>query len=289
MFRGVPGPQLPRFAAWLALGVALLGCATPTPTPGAPPLRLYVFDCGQLRFTDVSSFGLGNDETAVRTLFVPCYLIEHPRGRLLWDAGLPLEGVGAGWLEPEPGMAMRYDRGLPEQLAALGLAPADIDYVALSHMHFDHVGAAAAFPDATLVLQRAEWIAAFAEVAHYPAFVPGLYADLEATTPRLLDGDLDLFGDGSVRMLAAPGHTPGHQVLYLELPETGPLLLSGDLWHFRFSRAQRRVPVFNTDRAQTLAAMTRIENLLAETGAALWIEHDAALARTLRLAPAFYQ
>jgi len=105
----------------------------------------------------------------------------------------------------------------------------------------------------------------------------------------LLDGDHDVFGDGSVKILSAPGHTPGHQVLALELRELGPLVLSGDLYHFRKSRELRATPTFNTDRERTLRSMDKIEAYIAERGATLWIEHDAALADSIDLAPAYYQ
>ena len=105
----------------------------------------------------------------------------------------------------------------------------------------------------------------------------------------ILDGDHDVFGDGKVMIISAPGHTPGHQVLFVDLPETGPLVLSGDLYHFRLSRAEKRVPTFNTDKKQTLAAMEKVENFVAEKGATFWIEHDLALAKTLRKAPDYYR
>ena len=116
---------------------------------------------------------------------------------------------------------------------------------------------------------------------HPPVFDPRYYGALAGNPRTLLDGDHDVFGDGTVRIISAPGHTPGHQVLLVDLVETGPVLLSGDLWHFRFNRAERRVPVFNTDPGQTLASMERIEQVLARTGAVLWLEHDLAQAETL--------
>ena len=98
-----------------------------------------------------------------------------------------------------------------------------------------------------------------------------------------------VFGDGRVRILSAPGHTPGHQVLFLDLADTGPLVLSGDLYHFRLSRAERRVPTFNVDREQTLASMERVEAFVEDVGATFWIEHDLALFQELDLAPAYYE
>ncbi|MDA0977999.1 MAG: N-acyl homoserine lactonase family protein [Proteobacteria bacterium] len=253
-----------------------------------PPLRLYVMDCGSLRFDDVTSFGLTNDETPVREMFVPCYLVDHPDGQLLWDAGLDPAIVGQGDVELQPGALMRYDRSVIDQLADIGYSPADIDLIALSHLHFDHAGAANYFPVARLLIQDTEYRAGFLNYADNPIFNYDYYREL-ADNPRLiLEGDHDVFGDGRVRIMSTPGHTPGHQVLFLDLEETGPLVLSGDLYHFRFSRTHHRVPVFNTSAEQTLESMDRVEAFLAETGATFWIEHDSELAKTLKLAPSFY-
>jgi glyoxylase-like metal-dependent hydrolase (beta-lactamase superfamily II) len=222
----------------------------------------------------------------VRELFVPCYLIEHREGRLLWDAGLPINLAGQGLVELEPGMKARYDTPLTSQLEELGLSPEDIDQVAFSHMHFDHTGAANLFTGARLLIQNTEYQAAF--VDRDPVFVPELYLNLSDNERTMLSGDYDVFGDGSVTIISAPGHTPGHQALLVRLEQTGPLLLSGDLYHFRESRELRRVPAFNTSAEETLRSMDKVEALLEREGATLWIEHDKAFADTLDLAPAYY-
>ncbi len=228
-----------------------------------------------------------DDETPVRELFVPCYLIEHPVGRLIWDAGLPLAMAGAGRIDQEGGVYMDYERSLIDQLADMNLAPADIDKVAFSHMHYDLVGAANAFTESTLLIQDTEYEAAFVNVNN-PVFQPDLYADLKDSEMERLSGDHDVFGDGRVMIVSAPGHTPGHQVLLVKLANTGPLLLSGDLYHFQMSRKLRRAPVFNTDAEQTFRSMDKVEALIESEGATLWIEHEKALADTLNMAPAFY-
>jgi glyoxylase-like metal-dependent hydrolase (beta-lactamase superfamily II) len=254
-------------------------------------VRLYVFDCGSLSIDDVGVFGLSNDETTVRELFVPCYLVEHRTGgvqRLLFDAGLPPAVAGQGEVALEPGTTMRYRRTLEEQLTALDLTPADIDYVAFSHLHFDHVGSAGLFTESLQLIQSAEFQAGFVE-QNARIYQPDLFLGLADSPRRLLDGDHDVFGDGSVRLISAPGHTPGHQALLVRLVEPGPVVLSGDLYHFRRSRERRRVPLFNTNQPQTLASMDKVEALLEREGATLWIEHDKALADTLRKAPGYYE
>lgn len=245
-------------------------------------LKLSVFDCGQLTFPDVSAFGLSNEETPVRELFVPCYLIQHDEQLMVWDAGLPLTEVG------QTDGNSRYEKSFLDQLADMDITPSDIDLVAFSHMHYDHVGAANAFTDSTLLIQETEAIAAFEHPEDNPVFRAELYNELRNVNRRSLHGDYDVFGDGSVRIISAPGHTPGHQALYLNLSNYGPLILSGDLYHFEASRALRRTPVFNTNVEETLNSMDKIEELLVTSGATFWIEHSKQLAESLNLAPAFY-
>ncbi len=269
------------------LAFSIAGCAG-QPSSSQAELRLYVFDCGVIELADVTSFGLTNDQTEVRELFVPCYLIEHEQGRMLWDAGLPLPMAGLGRHEAQPGIFVDYRRSLIQQLEDLQLSPTDIDLLALSHFHFDHAGAANAFSDATLLIQRAEYEAAFLHTQDYPVFEDSLYSELRDSKRLILDGDHDVFGDGSVRIINAPGHTPGHQTLLLDLPQTGRIMLSGDLYHFEKSRELKATPVFNTDAAQTLRSMDKVERLLREENATLWIEHNKALADGLRKAPAYY-
>ncbi len=275
-----------RIVAAVTLLAGLAGCEREPEAP--PPLKLYVLDCGRLMLDDVSMFGLENSETPVRELFVPCYLIEHSKGRLLWDGGLPLSAAGKGEIEVRPGAKMVYERSLVDQLAELELSPLDINLVAFSHFHFDHVGAANLFPHAELLIQRAEHDAAFAD-SPLEIFDPRLYDKLRDAPKRFLDGDVDVFGDGHVAIISAPGHTPGHQVLLLNLKQFGPLVLSGDLYHFAESRELRRVPEFNVDPEQTLASMDKVESLIESLNATLWIEHELALAQGLKKSPQFYQ
>ena len=286
-----------RFAGLALIALTLGGgfggsvIATPAPSSQAAPeptLKLYVFNCGHIRFDTLERFSIGNDETDVRELIVPCYVVDHPAGRMLWDGGLPSSmAETAGWVGNT-----RLDRTLADQLAELdiGFDLRSLDYVAFSHMHYDHVGVANEVEGATWLVQGPEYEAMFGgggvEVA---AAQPELYDNLRDAERRILDGDHDVFGDGRVRIISAPGHTPGHQVLFLDLARTGPLVLSGDLYHFRLSRADRRVPTFNFDRAQTLASMERVEAFVEEMGATFWIEHDLALFQTLDLAPEYYE
>ena len=250
-------------------------------------LRLYEFDCGRLSFDSIEGFSIAGDETDVRELAVPCYMIEHEKGRLLWDGGLPsVVADTEGW--QGEGIRMRLDRTLAEQLAEMDLDMRSFDFVAFSHMHFDHVGVANEVDGATLLIQKAEYEAAFADEVTIAGFDPSFYSALEDADRILLEGDHDVFGDGKVRIISAPGHTPGHQALFVDLAKTGPVVLSGDLYHFALSREMRRVPVFNFDPDQTLASMDRVEALVAESGAQLWIEHELARFEQTAKAPSYY-
>ncbi|MBL8551112.1 MAG: N-acyl homoserine lactonase family protein [Hyphomonadaceae bacterium] len=268
-----------RLLAALACA-ALLGACTQTKeaaqaTPAAPDIKLYTMNCGEMHTSDADMFADdGAYKNVAKDLIVPCYLIRHPQGDLMWDTGLPQgladlpNGITEGTYQ------MRMPHRLTDQLAQVGLTPADIEYVSVSHSHGDHIGSAALFTSAT-------WIVDVDERAH--AFRPEARADIERfgyaplqTRPtRLIEGDADydVFGDGSVKVIQAPGHTPGHTVLLVQLPHAGSVLLTGDLWHIAESRAARRVPRFNTDRAQTLATMDKVERIARETGARVVREH----------------
>jgi N-acyl homoserine lactone hydrolase len=288
-------------AASLALSTACGGRegqeADRSPEMSAQPasLRLYVLDCGSMR-GDPARFRLQPDEVSTTEMSVPCFLVSHPGGTLLWDTGAvpddewtPTGGPVAHHLvlpdASERDLTLR--RPLLGQLAELGYAPADITYLALSHYHWDHVANANAFSGSTWLVREVERDTMFAAVP--PVTLPQNYARLEnSRTVILQEDDHDVFGDGTVVIKSAPGHTPGHQVLYLKLPRTGDVLLSGDVYHFPESRTLRRVPTFDFDQEQTPVTREAIEAFLASTGAQLWIQHDAVGNALLRKSPQYY-
>ncbi len=189
-------------------------------------LRLYVFDCGSLvargaPFVHPS----GEVERIDATFGSACWLVAHPAGLLLWDAGMPDAWIDRPKGVPSPSGTFRFHvtRTLASCLAAVGATAADVTHLAFSHLHLDHTGNANAVAraGATVLAQRAELEAAFAERPP-AAYDPASYAALRSSRIVPLDGDYDVFGDGTVRMLAAPGHSAGHQVLLVDLAETGP-------------------------------------------------------------------
>ncbi len=286
-------PQPVHFVCGAVLVIALAACgpgeeADPVSESAEAALRLYVFDCGEIQVDDesVALFSLTSEEAGTDILVVPCYLIEHPAGRLVWDASVPAElATKEGWQSAYE-VATRLDRTLADQLGDLGLSSTDIDFVAFSHMHWDHVAQGNQFVSSTHLIQRVEHEAAFVPEPTVPFFDPALYGELEDNETVLLDGNHDVFGDGRVVIKSTPGHTPGHQCLYVELEETGPIVLSGDLYHFAANRELGRVPTFNYDEDQTRASMRELDTFLEESGAELWIEHDSL--RESRKAPEFY-
>ncbi len=212
-----------------------------------------------------------------------CYLIRHSsEGYLLWDTGITDRLAALPQGQPVPPLKQVWYRRQPliAALAAIGVKPADIHYVAISHLHPDHVGNVDAFPDATLIMQKREWDAAMA--APQKPFSP------EHKT-ELLDGDKDLFGDGSMTVLSTPGHTLGHQSLLVHLSKTGYVLLTGDAAHFQSNWDNRRVPGFNADREKTLASMDKLARIAAEKHAQVWINHDRPSSDARRHAPEFYE
>ncbi len=276
-------------AIMLCVFLTISGCNADSLSEGETrsALKVYVFECGMLRFESIENFAISDDETDIRDLIVPCYVVEHENGRLLWDGGLPSKTADIDGWQGE-GMLSRLDRTLSDQLPGIGLDMSSFDYVAFSHMHFDHVGVANEIDGATLIIQKPEYEAAFAGGPGVEEFDTTLFENLKDAERIVIDGDYDVFGDGRVRIISAPGHTPGHQVLLIDLAHTGPVMLSGDLYHFAITREKRRVPDFNFDRDMTLNSMDRIEKLIEDTGAALWIEHELAFFEQLDKAPAFY-
>jgi N-acyl homoserine lactone hydrolase len=266
----------------LAGVVAVMVCGATMVMAAGGIERLYVLDCGQNDAKDQSRWSPGVNEGKPIVFSDNCYLIRHAKGLLLWDTGLPddLALLPDGRVTANGAIVARRTKTLAAQLAEIGVKPADIAYVAVSHTHGDHVGNIELFPASTVLIQGAEYDWAMSQPTK-PAF---------AATQKIekLSGDRDVFGDGSVVILSTPGHTPGHQSLLVVLPKTGTLLLSGDAVHFRENWDQRRVPSMNTSRDQTLASLQRMAAVIDDKKAQLWINHDKPQSAGLRYSPAFY-
>jgi N-acyl homoserine lactone hydrolase len=234
-----------------------------------PAIRLHVLDGGFIRGYDASDLA---DDSAYNGRLIdlpaPCFLIRHPYGDLMWESGISPTRTD---LEIE----VEFSATLEAQLATLGLTPAGIRFVSVSHGHWDHSGNAGLFAASTWIVNPHERAAMFEDETRATQAMDD-YGALELAETILISEDHDVFGDGSVRIIQSPGHTPGHTVLLLRLADAGPVLLSGDLWHLGESRTHRRVPPFNVDRAQTLASMDKVEAIVRATGARVVIQHEAA-------------
>ncbi len=290
-------------AAAVALVFAALargGGQTTTPSSGhskqAPrSVRLYVFDCGTLHIADTTRFGLKKEEVATPDLSVPCFLVTHPKGTLIWDTGAVPD---AAWeptgnpvtqhivLPDSQQRTVTVVKPLKAQLAAVGYSPADITYLAFSHYHYDHTANANEFAGATWLVREVERNAMFPEKP--PATTqPSTYSALRNSKTLIIKSDdYDVFGDGTVVIKLAPGHTPGHQVLYVKLAKTGGVVLSGDLYHYLQQRTLNRVTTFDFNPEQTRASRVAIEAFLKKTGAQLWIQHD--FNASLKKSPDYY-
>ncbi len=288
----------------LAVGLAVMftahgAAAVDTPSMVKPPgsVRLYVMDCGAIHVADTARYELRRDEVETSELSVACFLVAHPKGALIWDVGavpdkewVPTGATIIHQLSLPDGQTrdITLTRTLGEQLAEIGYPPARIQFMALSHYHYDHTANANAFAQSTWLVRAVERDAMFATPAPGTSR-PDTYSRLKNAKTTLIDVDqFDVFGDGSVVIKSAPGHTPGHQMLLLRLKKTGPVLLSGDLYHFPQERTLNRFPVFEFDKEQTRRSRIEIEGFLKATGAELWIQHDYIANRKLRKAPAYY-
>ncbi len=252
-------------------------------------VRLYIFDNGEINGLDPELFNFKAEEVQETGFVVTSNLIVHPNGILLWEAGAtPDHELPADGSVYKEGPAV-VTKSLASQLAAIGYKADDIDFFAMSHLHSDHNGNANDFAQARWIVQKADREMMFAG-EEVRIMVASQFAALENADTILLDNeDYDVFGDGSVRIISAPGHTPGHQVLLVNLDEYGPVLLAGDLYHYPEEITTGRFPTFEYDPATSALSREKIQLLLKETGAQMWIGHDKATHRNLQFAPAYYE
>ena len=265
--------------------------------PAPVPIKLYVFDGGTLE-SDPARYELTKEDVKVTQLSVAAYLIVHPKGLLMWDT----EAVPDSEWSPT-GVPVRQRltladgqerfvtiaRPLGAQLQAAGHKPADITYLALSHYHWDHTANAGMFAGATWLVRQFERDAMFSDKATGTSR-PQTYAALKNSKTVIITADEhDVFDDGTVILKAAPGHTPGHQVLYVNLPETGPVVLSGDLYHYQAERTMGKYPTFEFNKDQTRVSRAAVDTFLMKTKARLWIQHDLTAHNALKKAPDYYK
>lgn len=279
---------------WLICCVllALAACADTPARQDAAVQRLYVFNCGESTVDDISRWTPGVNAGKPGAFSANCYLIQHAKGYMMWDSGIndSVASMPGGFQRSKVSPRYILRKPLRAQLAEIGVDPGRIGHVAFSHTHGDHVGNGNLFTGGTLYIQQAEYDAAFGpEAVTKWNFETSSYDKLRASKTVKLNGDHDVFGDGSVVILATPGHTPGHQSLLVRLPKRGPVILSGDMVHLQENWDTKRVPSFNFDREQSAKSMEKIAGVMTKTGAELWINHDKPHSDRLPKAPAYIE
>jgi N-acyl homoserine lactone hydrolase len=297
MFKTALAPAVVALAIGGSLGAA---AQAPASKKAEPPktMRLYVFDCGLLNIAPagVARYHVTPAETGETRMPVPCFLVAHPKGTLMWDVGvIPDETVeaqqskGGAHFDVNPVSAAVVTRTLKSQLAGIGYSPADITYVAISHAHKDHSANLNEFAASTWIVRPAE--REFMWKKGNERVEPSFYTKLEHSKSISIDQDeYDVFGDGKAIMKAAPGHTPGHQVLVLQLEKAGRIMIAGDLYHYLPERTFHRAPPDNEFNVQQSAASrTTIEEYLKKTNTVIWIEHEWAANAKLKKSPGYYE
>ena len=257
-------------SVWLGLG------AMQAPPPGPVSMEMWRLHCGEFVikqygafFSDTFQYPPGPKEVVGS-----CYLIRHGPHYMLWDTGLTDALIGHDF--DNAAQTLRVKRSLVDQLAELKLRPEQVETVGISHWHFDHTGQAPRFPQAMLLMGKADLDLLRGAGSPDPDSTKALERWLTGGGKvEALTGDKDVFGDGRVVMLKLPGHTPGHYALLVRLA-SGPVLLSGDQYHFTEQVKNRGVPPFNADRADTLASMDRFDRIAANLKAKVIIQHEPA-------------
>jgi N-acyl homoserine lactone hydrolase len=277
--------NITRFFALSFVLAVLAACGSDGSAPQST--RIYIFDNGNIRGLSPALFNFTPEELAEVDFVNRSYLIVHPEGTVMFEAGAVLDSVFDEHEGPVTEGIMTATRPLLPQLAAIGYTPADIDYFVLSHYHSDHTANANAFSGATWIVQQAEHDFMFADDSE-GIMNRATYDALEnADTVILENEDFDIFRDGGVGVMSTPGHTPGHQVMAVELENTGVVILGGDLYHYPEEITTGRVPTFEFDAVQSRASRAKVLASLEATGGTLWIEHDIATHAALPQAPEF--
>ena len=266
----------------------------PDPIKAGVAEKLFRLDCGHSLANDESVWTPGENVGRSIEFSSTCWLIKHGSEWLLWDTGVPKSALNdpRGWSTLPKLIVYHLDRTLTDQLAEIGLRPRDIARVAISHTHGDHIGNMGLFPNSTVLMQRAEysWINSGDGPNDSVNQLRALARKLLGTPKnlQLIDGDTDVFGDGSVTLISTPGHTPVSQSLLVHLKSSGFIILSGDVVHSEENFEKDIVPSLNTNKAESIASMEKIRQIIARYKATLFINHDKKQTDKLKLLPAFY-
>jgi N-acyl homoserine lactone hydrolase len=279
-------------------GLACLGFlfgASILPAAAQETLKLYVFTSGSLGGFPKAALqigGTGNIDWAP----VSFYVIKHPKGNVMFDTGNNDKTIADpdGWWGPLAkgfGLKMTKDDAIPVQLAKIGLKPDDIKYVVVGHLHLDHGGNVGQFKNSTLVAQDDEFKAAWwPDVGFSVYYIPGDFAETKNMKTIRLNGDFDLFNDGTVRIIRAPGHTPGSQFMVVKLPKTGSAILTSDVVYLQESLDKNLIPPIPGTQSpgDAYKSYDKIRHIRDVENAKLFIGHDPELFKAAKKAPEFY-
>jgi N-acyl homoserine lactone hydrolase len=282
----------PAIATVFSLALALSACTSPMLARSPATVeRMYVIDCGETHAKDVSPWTTPADSGKPYIFSNNCYLIKHAKGWMLWDSGFPdrFASLPNGQANPRGTTIGFLKKPLAQSLNEIGVAPADIRHFAMSHSHGDHSGNANMFAASTIYMQTAEYDSVFGPEPQRYNFISAYFEKLRDAKIVKLNGDHDVFGDGSVVIKSTPGHTPGHQALFVRLPKTGPVLLSGDFVHFKANWDAKLAPSINYNGEQTIRSMNEMDAFIKTTGAKLLINHDREQSATIAKSPAFIE
>ncbi|HEY3598345.1 MAG TPA: N-acyl homoserine lactonase family protein [Paraburkholderia sp.] len=259
-------------------------------------IRLYMLQTGSMK-CKVHNIKMNQGDGAPFEIPIPFYLLTHPKGHMIIDGGTAIEaaadahgywGTVANVYQP----VMEQDEGCVAQLRKLGIEPEEIRYVMQSHLHIDHTGSVGRFPNATHVVQRAEY-----EYAFTPDwYASGAYCRKDFDRPGLkwqflnglADDELDFFGDGTLKVIFSPGHSPGHQSFLVTLPNTGPMLLAVDAAYTFDHWNEQALPGFASSMVDAVRSVQKLQGLVQRTGAQVITGHDPDAWPKLRRAPQWY-
>src|SRR5438067_4251168 len=269
----------------LALAVGVLAFIAGTASSQAQDgPKLYVFTSGSRGGVPIAALqigGQGNIDWAP----VSFYVITHPRGNIIFDTGNNDKTITdpEGWWGPLAkgfGLKMTQDDAIPAQLNKIKMKTDDIKYVVLGHMHLDHGGNVSQFPNATLVVQNDELKAAWWPDEGYSLYyIPGDFAATKQMKIVRLEGDLDLFGDGTFRIFRAPGHTPGSQFAVVRLKNSGPIILTSDTVYLKENLDKNLIPPIPGTWSPTgmYQGYQKIRLIRDTEGAQICMQHDPEL------------
>jgi N-acyl homoserine lactone hydrolase len=282
--------MLKKFLLGMSVVLMTASCATIGDRPASVE-RMYVISCGENHVKDVSRWTTPADAGKPMVFSDYCYLIRHARGWMLWDTGNAdrLASLPNGLTAPNGIITAFMKKPLADSLKELGVAPADIQHFAMSHSHGDHSGNANLFGAATLYMQTAEYDAVFGAEPQKYGFIAANFTNLRSSKVVKLNGEHDVFGDGSVVIKPTPGHTPGHQSLVVRLPKSGLVVLSGDMAHLVSNWNAKRAPSFNFSVEQSVRSMQEMQAFMDKAGARIWINHDREQNASIPKAPAYVE